>query len=266
MKIVCVETQNETVFGVLQSNLIYSITNSIFSPAIKVNDTKPIPIQLAKLKACIPNPSKIICVLGNYRKPDEPGPKDDRHSPPPPEPDFFLKPPSALIGPEEVIRLPEWSQAETHFQAGLAVVIKKEAKNISHKDFAQYILGYTVMNDVFTKAPDPTPQAQPQSSLAQHRGRGLDTFCPIGPCIETTLNPQKLRLQLRQNNEMRQQGSTEHMITPIAYLLSYISHYMTLFPGDIIGTGTPTGAGSMKAGDVIEVDIEKIGCLRNYVG
>jgi 2-keto-4-pentenoate hydratase/2-oxohepta-3-ene-1,7-dioic acid hydratase in catechol pathway len=254
MKIVRYELPNqEQEFGVVQGNTIYPLANNIFSPQIEINDTRALPIETVKLLAPVRRPSKLICIGMNYTKHAE-----EMGRPPPAEPMFFFKAPSAIIGPEEMIKIPPWVEGQVHYEAELAVIIKKQCKDVPEKEFMSVVLGYTIMNDV-------TARHYQQNDPNFSRAKSLDTFAPMGPCIDTTLNPNKVKIQLRLNNEIKQNATTDDMIFKVPALIAYLSKYMTLNPGDVISTGTPPGVGPVKAGDLVEIDAEKIGCLRNYV-
>jgi 2-keto-4-pentenoate hydratase/2-oxohepta-3-ene-1,7-dioic acid hydratase in catechol pathway len=170
---------------------------------------------------------------------------------------IYLKPPSAVIGPEETILLPPQSQRVDH-EGELAVVIGKIGRWIHAEDALQHVLGYTAANDV-------TARDLQQKDGQWTRGKGFDTFCPLGPWIETDIDPSDMRLICRVNGEMRQMGSTREMVFSVQQLIAFVSSVMTLHPGDVILTGTPAGIGPLKHGDSVEVEIEGIGLLRNPV-
>ena len=196
-------------------------------------------------------PTKIIAVGRNYE--DHAAEFDN---PLPEEPALFLKPPTSVIGPLQAIRLPAASD-NVHHEAELAVVIGKVARDVKMEDAGDYVLGYTAANDV-------TARDLQKSDVQWTRGKGFDTFCPLGPAIDTDLDPlEGLQVTCRVNGELRQSGSTADMIFGVAELISYVSAIMTLLPGDVILTGTPAGVGPIAAGDRIEVEIEGIGVLMN---
>src|SRR5919206_1059547 len=198
-------------------------------------------------------PSKIVCVGRNYREhAAELGNKM------PDEPLLFLKAPSAIILSGDEIVLPSASQQVEH-EGELGVVIGRVARNIpSDEDPLSYVLGYTCVNDV-------TARDLQRKDVQFTRGKSFDTFCPIGPWIETELDPANATVTTRLNNEIKQQGNTADMAFPVAFLIRYISEIMTLYPGDLIATGTPAGVSRMKEGDVVEVEVAGIGVLRNPV-
>jgi 2-keto-4-pentenoate hydratase/2-oxohepta-3-ene-1,7-dioic acid hydratase in catechol pathway len=198
-------------------------------------------------------PSKIVCVGRNYREhAAELGNKM------PDEPLLFLKAPSALIASGEDIVLPGASQQVEH-EGELGVVIGRVARNIpSGEDPLSYVLGYTCVNDV-------TARDLQRKDVQFTRAKSFDTFCPVGPWIETDIDPGNVVVQTRLNGEVKQKGNTADMAFPVAFLIRYISEIMTLYPGDLIATGTPAGVSRMKPGDVVEVEVSGIGILRNQV-
>jgi len=198
-------------------------------------------------------PSKIVCVGRNYREhAAELGNKM------PDEPLLFLKAPSAIISSGEDIVLPSASQQVEH-EGELGVVIGRVARNIgSHEDPLGYILGYTCVNDV-------TARDLQRKDVQFTRGKSFDTFCPVGPWIETDVNPANATVVTRLNGEVKQKGNTADMAFPVGFLIRYISEIMTLYPGDLIATGTPAGVSRMKPGDIVEVEVSGIGVLRNQV-
>ncbi len=171
---------------------------------------------------------------------------------------IFLKPSSSVIGPGETIILPPQSKRVEH-EAELAVVIGKKGKQIQLEEARKYILGYTIANDV-------TARDIQRKDGQWTRGKGFDTFCPVGPWIETELDETDLQINCRVNDEMRQMTSTREMIFTVPQLIAFISACMTLEPGDLILTGTPAGTAPLAAGDVISISIEGIGTLTNKAG
>ncbi|MGG0716013.1 fumarylacetoacetate hydrolase family protein [Robertmurraya massiliosenegalensis] len=195
-------------------------------------------------------PNQIIGIGANYV-----ASTDDLPSELPEIPVFFFKPTSSVIGPEEDIVIPSGCDT-VKFESELAVVIGKEAKNISEADVFDYVFGYTVGNDV--TAPDFFHEAGHWTI-----GKSFDTFTPLGPIIETELNPLDIRVKARLNGEEKQNSGPELMIISTQKMISYLSHVMTLQPGDVILTGSPVGAEFVHSGDVIECEIEEIGTLKN---
>jgi len=171
---------------------------------------------------------------------------------------IFLKPPSSVVGPDEPIVLTPFSQRVEH-EGELALVVGRKCAHLEgDEDALPYLLGYTCLNDV-------TARDIQKNDVQFTRGKGFDTFCPIGPHIETQLDPADALVELRVNGALRQSGRTSLMIYPVAFLVRWISRMMTLYPGDVIATGTPAGVGPLVAGDVAEVSVEGIGVLRNPV-
>jgi 2-keto-4-pentenoate hydratase/2-oxohepta-3-ene-1,7-dioic acid hydratase in catechol pathway len=198
-------------------------------------------------------PSKIVCVGRNYA-----AHAAELGNEMPNEPLIFLKPPSSLIGPEEPIVLPKYSNRVEH-EGELGLVIgKKCSKLADDADVLSYVLGYTCVNDV-------TARDLQKADVQFTRAKGFDTFCPVGPHIETQLDPRDVLVECRVNGAARQSGSTCLMADPAVFLVRWISRMMTLFPGDLIATGTPAGVGPLVAGDVVEVSVAGIGVLRNPV-
>ena len=198
-------------------------------------------------------PSKIVCVGRNYREhAAELGNKM------PEEPLLFLKAPSAIILSGDEIVLPSASQQVEH-EGELGVVIGRVARNIPNdEDPLSYVLGYTCVNDV-------TARDLQRKDVQFTRGKSFDTFCPVGPWIETEIDPGNVVVETRLNGEVKQKGNTADMAFPVAFLIRYISEIMTLYPGDLIATGTPAGVSRMKPGDIVEVEVGGIGILQNRV-
>jgi len=200
------------------------------------------------LAPCLP--SKIIGLTRNFAdRVRESG------EPPPAMPLLFLKPPSSLTGPETDIRLPPQSQ-QVEFGAELAVVIGRQVYQTSPDEAMEAVRGYTCANDV-------TAQDLVDSDGLWARGKGFDTFCALGPCLATGLDPAERLIRCKVNGETRQMASTHDMIFTVPQIVAFASSIMTLLPGDVILTGTPAGGGPLADGDVVEVEIEGIGTLRN---
>ncbi|MBN2106859.1 MAG: fumarylacetoacetate hydrolase family protein [Deltaproteobacteria bacterium] len=197
-------------------------------------------------------PSKIIAVGLNYR-----GHAREMNMAIPGEPLLFLKPATAVIGPGAPIIYPKMSQ-RVDYEGELGVVIGRRCRDVSGQQAPDYVFGYTCLNDV-------TARDLQQKDGQFTRAKGFDTFCPIGPCIETELDPAAARIETRLNGELRQETSTADFIFPVYRLVSFISQVMTLLPGDVIATGTPSGIGPMQPGDEVEVRIRGIGLLQNTV-
>ena len=197
---------------------------------------------------CPVAPSKILCIGRNYVA----HAKELGHEVPK-EPLLFLKPPSALLAPERTIVLPKESERVEH-EAELGVVIGKRCRNVRADDALEHVFGYTCVADV-------TARDLQRKDVQFTRAKGFDTFCPVGPWIETDLDPRALRIQCRVNGATRQDGSTKDMIFDVPALVAYASRMMTLEPGDLLVTGTPEGVGPLVAGDTLEIEIDGIGVL-----
>jgi 2-keto-4-pentenoate hydratase/2-oxohepta-3-ene-1,7-dioic acid hydratase in catechol pathway len=198
--------------------------------------------------ACPVRPSKILCIGRNYAA----HARELGHEVPS-EPLLFLKPPSSLLGPGGEVRLPPESARVEH-EAELAVVIGHKAKNVSAGDALAHVFGYACACDV-------TARDLQRKDVQFTRAKGFDTFCPVGPWIETELDPAALTVRCRVNGSTRQDGPTAHMIFDVPTVVSYASRMMTLEPGDVILTGTPEGVGPLAAGDALEVEVSGIGTL-----
>jgi 2-keto-4-pentenoate hydratase/2-oxohepta-3-ene-1,7-dioic acid hydratase in catechol pathway len=175
----------------------------------------------------------------------------------PETPLIFLKPSTSVIGDADAIRLPP-SSAQVDYEGELAVVIGTPARNVAPDDALTHVFGYAAANDV-------TARDQQRSDVQFTRAKGYDSFCPLGPWVETVLDPADLRLVTRVNGEIKQDGRTSQMVHDIGKQIAFISGVMTLLPGDVILTGTPEGVGPLKAGDTVSVEIEGIGTLTNPV-
>ena len=197
-------------------------------------------------------PSKIVCVGRNYAEHAK-----ELGNEAPSEPILFLKPPSAVLAPGGTIIRPPQSQ-RVDFEGELAIVISRRARSIPRSQWRDVVLGFTCANDV-------TARDLQKKDVQFTRGKSFDTFCPIGPEIETDLDPSALSLVTRVNGEVKQNGNTRDMIFKPDFLIEFITSVMTLCPGDVILTGTPSGVGPLSAGDDVEVEIEGIGTLRNHV-
>ncbi len=198
-------------------------------------------------------PSKIVCVGRNYAEHAAELGNDV-----PKEPLLFLKAPTAVIRSGESIILPSQSDQVEH-EAELAVVIGRKCKDIrDDEDPLGYVLGYTCLNDV-------TARDIQKSDVQFTRGKSFDTFCPIGPWIETELDVSDIRVTCSVHGEIKQDGRTSQMVFPVDFLIRYISRQMTLNEGDVIATGTPSGVSKLDTGDVCVVEIEGIGSLSNEV-
>jgi 2-keto-4-pentenoate hydratase/2-oxohepta-3-ene-1,7-dioic acid hydratase in catechol pathway len=210
--------------------------------------------RLADVRLLAPvEPSKIVCVGRNYA-----AHAAELGNEVPKEPLIFLKPSTSIIGPTEPVILTKYSGRVEH-EGELALVIGRRCAHLLDTDDPlSFVLGYTCLNDV-------TARDLQISDVQFTRGKGFDTFCPVGPHIETDLNPANVLVETHVNGARRQSGSTSLMIYSVAYLVRWISRMMTLLPGDVIATGTPAGVGPLVAGDKVEVSVAGIGVLRNPV-
>jgi 2-keto-4-pentenoate hydratase/2-oxohepta-3-ene-1,7-dioic acid hydratase in catechol pathway len=209
--------------------------------------------KLSELKILPPcQPSKIVAVGLNYRDHAE-----EMKLPIPKEPILFIKPSTSIIAHGEEIIYPSMSK-RVDYEAELGVVIKKRARNIMEGEAKDYILGYTCFNDV-------TARDLQKRDGQYTRSKGFDTFAPLGPCIETYVEPDQLTVETYLNGDRKQSGNTRDLIFSVFHLVSFISQVMTLLAGDVIATGTPSGVGPMNTGDLVEIRIEGIGHLKNRV-
>ncbi len=210
--------------------------------------------RLSEVRLCAPvAPRKIVCVGRNYA-----AHAAELGNEVPKEPLIFLKPSTAIIGPEDAILLPSYSERVEH-EGELAMVVGRTCSQLSDNDDAlSYVLGYSCLNDV-------TARDLQKSDVQFTRAKGFDTFCPIGPYIETGLDATNALVETYVNGERRQSGNTSLMVYPCAFLVRWISRMMTLEAGDVIATGTPAGVGPLLPGDSVEVHISGVGVLRNPV-
>lgn len=249
MKYARVKYKNEIYYAEIKENTAYLLDGDIFD----LYSQSGIEVSIDKVKLLAPcEPSKIIAVGLNYKSH-----ADELDLNIPSFPALFMKPTSSVIAHDENITYPPMSN-QVDYEAELAIVIGKTASYVSEDKAKDYIFGYTCLNDVTAR------DLQRQDSQWT-RAKGFDTFAPIGPWIETDLDPDNLDISLKLNGETRQSSNTKHFIFDTKYLVSKISEIMTLYPGDIITTGTPQGIGAMKSGDTVEITIEGIGTLKNTV-
>lgn len=210
-----------------------------------------LPLESVRI-VCPVRPSKIVAVALNWRLHAQELGKEL-----PPETMFFTKPLSALIGPGDAIELPPDSE-NVHHEGEMGLVVGRRLKRATEAEAREAVLGVTCVNDV-------TARDVQRRQKHYTRSKGYDTFCPVGPWVVTGLDPTDLRVQVRVNGETRQDGRTRDMLVGPYALLAYISQVMTLEPGDVVSTGTPAGVGPVVAGDVVEVEVEGVGVLRNPV-
>jgi 2-keto-4-pentenoate hydratase/2-oxohepta-3-ene-1,7-dioic acid hydratase in catechol pathway len=250
MKLIRYQVNNEPVqYGWVNHSQVGALLGSPFGEFQRSEAS--IPLDSVRLLAPV-LPGKIICVGRNYAEHIK-----ETSTEIPTTPILFLKPPSAVIGPEQTIYLPPQSHQVEH-EAELAVVIGKHGRWIQPSEADAYIYGYTVGNDV-------TARDLQHKDVQWTRSKGFDTFCPLGPWIETEFNPTDAMITCHVNGELRQMASTRDMIFHIDQLIAFASSIMTLEAGDIILTGTPAGISPLHPGDVVEAAINGIGSLRNLV-
>lgn len=249
MRIARINYKKQPRWGIIKKDRIYLLDNTPFD-RIKIS-REHISTDKAKLlpPAC---PSKIILIGLNY--------KDHARElgmPTPKEPIIFLKPLTTLTPHKGKIIYPQGVK-RLDYEAELALVIKKRGKNIPESKAAEYIMGYTCCNDV-------TARDLQKKDGQWTRAKSFDSFCPLGPWLETEIDSNNLNIRCLVNGKLKQDSCTSNFIFSVPYLVSFISRIMTLYPGDIISTGTPPGVGKMKIGDKVEVKISGIGCLENRV-
>lgn len=250
MRLIRFEYQAQTRYGILEDERVWPLKQPPFNQ-IRAAGAALHWEEVRLLAPC--QPTKIIALGLNYQ--DHAA---ELGLPLPEEPLIFLKPSSAVIGPEAEIVYPPQS-TRVDYEAELGVVLGRTAHRVSEVEAWDYILGYTCFNDV-------TARDLQKKDGQFTRSKSFDTFAPLGPWIETDLsNPDNLAVEAYINGERRQQSNTENMVFRVPTLISFISHIMTLLPGDVIATGTPAGIGPIWPGDVVEIRVEGIGALRNRV-
>ncbi len=251
MKIVRVQTEvDDITYGAVEPE---GIRLHRGSPFVAWEPTETlVPFEQAQLLAPV-IPTKVVAVGKNYV--DHAAEMDSEV---PEEPLIFMKPSTSVVGPGAGVVFPPPAQ-EVHHEAELAVVVGKVAHRVAAEDASRFILGYTAANDV-------TARDLQRRDGQWTRAKGFDTFCPLGPAVETEIDPlEGLVIECRVNGEIRQEGSTADLVFGVAELMAYITAVMTLLPGDVILTGTPAGVGPVLPGDHMEVEIEGIGILANPV-
>jgi 2-keto-4-pentenoate hydratase/2-oxohepta-3-ene-1,7-dioic acid hydratase in catechol pathway len=231
-----------------------AITSPETVRCLNLEENLPDDIPLSELELLpLVRPSKVVCVGLNYHDHAR-----EMGLAIPDEPILFLKPPSSVIGPGDAIVMPACSE-RVDYEAELALVMGKAARYVSEGEALRHVFGYACANDV-------TARDLQKKDGQWTRAKSFDTFCPVGPWIETQVDdPQALALRAVVNGEVRQQGTTADMIFSPAKLVSFISRVMTLLPGDVILTGTPSGIGPLKDGDEVTIEIDQVGMLSNTV-
>jgi 2-keto-4-pentenoate hydratase/2-oxohepta-3-ene-1,7-dioic acid hydratase in catechol pathway len=236
--------------GIIEGNEVSEIRGELWGDRELAGRSWPLN-SVKLLPPCIP--SKIVCIGRNY-----PEHAKELGNDVPKEPLIFFKPPSSLIGPDEPIILPRISE-RVDYEGELAAIIGRRFRHLSaDENVSAYILGYTCLNDV-------TARDLQRRDAQFTRGKGFDTFCPLGPVIETSLDLATAGLETFINGTRKQFGHTSEMIFSLDVIIRFITQVMTLEPGDVIATGTPSGVGSLAAGDVVEVSVSGVGTLRNFV-
>ncbi len=249
MRYVRVEVSGGARWGVIRDVEVLTLQGTPYEEL--VYDGGAFPLEACTLLAPC-TPSKIVCVGKNYADHAR-----EMGGEPPGFPVLFLKGPNTVNRPGGTIHAPAFV-GRLDYEGELAVVIRRRAKDIKAENFADYILGYACLNDV-------TARDVQQHDGQWTRGKSMDGFCPIGPWVTDEVNPEALELETRLNGKVVQRGNTTQFLAKIPQLLEFITASMTLEPGDVVATGTPAGIGPMKPGDVVEVELEGIGILRNQI-
>jgi 2-keto-4-pentenoate hydratase/2-oxohepta-3-ene-1,7-dioic acid hydratase in catechol pathway len=249
MRIVRFRSGDKTRYGVLEGIHIVEYAGTPYA-SFKKARKKYLLSQAVLLAPVVP--SKIVAVGLNYRDHVE-----EMNAQVPAEPHIFLKPLSALCGPDDPIVFPPQAR-RVDYEGELAIVMKKRCHHVTAERAREYVLGYTCLNDV---------TARDLQTRDGHftRAKAFDSFCPVGPCIATDIDPNEVDLETFVNGERRQASNTKHLICPVEDVVARVSAIMTLLPGDVIATGTPGGIGPLQPGDKVEVRIESIGGLKNPV-
>ncbi|HPM52919.1 MAG TPA: fumarylacetoacetate hydrolase family protein [Rhodoglobus sp.] len=251
MKIARFSTGGDPRFGIVDDDEIVVLRGDPMFSGFDTTEER-IPLADVKLLAPVIPRSKVVAVGRNYREHAA-----ELGNEAPAEPLLFLKPNTSVIGPGDTIVRPQQS-SRVDFEGELAIVIGSIAKNVSEADAASVVFGYTVANDV-------TARDLQEKDGQWARAKGFDTFCPLGPVIETEFEVASQGIETRVNGEVRQSGRLDEMVHSVASVIAYASAVFTLLPGDVILTGTPAGVGPIMAGDTVEVTVEGIGTLSNPV-
>lgn len=250
MKIVRIKAGDDIVYGVADTEGVLVYEGSPFVAWEPTESVVPWP-SVTLLAPVLP--TKVMCVGKNYQEH-----ADEMGGDIPDEPLIFMKPATSVVGTNANVVHPRIS-TEVHHEAELAVVISRPARHVNAEDASRYIFGYTAANDV-------TARDLQHRDGQWTRAKGFDTFCPLGPAIETELDPlERLAVICRVNGEVRQAGFTSDMVFGVAEIIAFVTAFTTLLPGDVILTGTPSGVGKVEPGDVMEVEVDGIGILVNRV-
>ena len=249
MLIVRFRADGKIRYGALEANHVIEYSGTPFTLLRRARRRYPLK-QIVLLTPVMP--SKIVALGLNYR--DHAA---ELGLPLPDEPIMFLKPPSALVGPDDPIVYPRESQ-RVDYEGELAIVMRRRCRNAPPARAREYVLGYACLNDVTAR------DIQARDGRGS-RAKAFDTFCPLGPCIATDIDPNAVLVETYVNGERRQSSSTKELIFPVEDIVARVSQIMTLLPGDVIATGTPPGVGPLQPGDRVEVRIEGIGSLKNTV-
>jgi 2-keto-4-pentenoate hydratase/2-oxohepta-3-ene-1,7-dioic acid hydratase in catechol pathway len=250
MKFARFEYEGKVSLGMVKGEEITVLHGSLFDHYEETKTHYP----LSDVKLLPPAlPTKIVCIGRNYR-----GHIEEIGAEVPEEPEVFLKPPSSLIGHEDAIICPRNAQ-RVDYEGELAVVIKDKMKDVPEDETLNHVLGCSCFNDVTERA------LVMKDPILLIVAKGFDTFSPFGPYVVTGLNPNNLEVKTYLNGKLMQHDNTKNWVFSIQQILHYASQCMTLYPGDIVSTGTPKGVAPMKPGDMVEVEIEGIGKLRNTV-
>lgn len=255
MKICRFQNNNKANYGIVKHNEIALISEFKFSMDISDSLFQGKTVPISNTEGFLPpvSPSKIVCVGRNYAEHAA-----ELGNEVPKEPLLFLKAPSSIITDGEEIIIPKQSQQVEH-EGELAVVIGRKCKNLSKADDPlDYVFGYMCLNDV-------TARDLQRKDVQFTRAKSFDTFCPVSKFIETDLDFSDIHITTKVNGLIKQNGRTSQMVFTIPFLIRYISNQMTLNSGDIIATGTPSGVSKINVGDIVEIEIEGIGSLKNFV-
>lgn len=249
MKLIRFRSGDRIATGVLEGEIVRPLQGTFFEEPLPTGEE--LPADGVRLLAPV-IPSKLVCVARNYAEHAK-----EMGNPVPQDPVLFFKPATSVIGPGDPIPLPPGAGRVDH-EAELAAVIGRLCRSVTEDDAMSAVLGFTCANDI-------TSRDWQKSDVQWARAKGSDGFGPLGPWIETELDPSDLEVVSRVNGELRQKGRTSEMTLSPARLISHISQTITLLPGDVVLTGTPPGVGPLEPGDTVEVEIERIGVLENPV-